>query len=258
MNNFICICTEEYLGYYDILYKSIQKYCPNDEQTLYFIGKNVPTQYKNVINITEWFNNANPSYNTLERICSLRAQVVLDAFNRGSKKVIFCGAKLEFFKTPYELLIPLCGYNAVTTVHLLEPLPEDGKFPSNASVSFTGHISTDLIGFRNTPETWKFLMWQDEIMRNQCKTTKNTYLDQSWLNFLPCFVDNVKILRDNRYNVAYWNFDKCPIDDIICFQYSGIDLDNPKSISKHQNRYEAEGEFLQFLERYAKRVKEFK
>jgi len=279
---FICICTAEYLNHYIELYKSLQEHAPGEKQILYYIkAKKTIDEIKEehgfdeIVDLTSEFYTCNPSYNILERICSLRARVVLDAFEKGYTNVVFLGAKVEFFSSPHHLISPLnafiAPYKAVVTPHILEPLPDDGKFPSNASVSFTGHISTDVVAFRNDPEIIKFLQWQDEIMKTQCKTTNNTYLDQSWLNFLPFFVNNVYILRHPGYNVAYWcykqrNMEKCmdgrwmvsnkdERDFLTCFQYSGLDLNNPENISTHQNRYKAEGDFLEFLKDYAKRVK---
>lgn len=265
---YICICSAEYLKFYQVLYNSLKKYCPDSKQILYYIG-DVQNSFDEIVDINLWYNASNSQYNKLEKICSLRARVVLDAFNKGYDKVVFLGAKMEFFEAPYQLLINLCAYNAVVTPHITEPLPDDGFLPSNASVSFTGHISTDLVGFRKCPEIIKFLKWQDQIMKTQCKTTNNTYLDQSWLNFLPFFVENVKILKDPAYNVAYWNFKQRYLKKsmnwwyvgngiekpLVCFQYSGLDLNCPENISTHQNRYKAEGEFLEFLKDYAQKVK---
>lgn len=249
-----CICSEQYLPYYKELYKSIKKWSPASKQVLYFIGDKVPTEFDQVIDITDWYNNCNPTYNKLERICSLRARSILDAF-KYDKNVIFCGAKIKFYNEPKELENALLASNAVAIPHILEPLPEDGKFPSNASVSFTGHLSTDLVGFSDCLEIRKFLEWQDKILKTNCKTTNQTYLDQSWLNFLPFFVDNVTIFKDKRYNVSYWSFDKVSIKDIIAFQFSGLNINYPEKISTHQNRFKAEGEFLKFLEDYARKIK---
>lgn len=251
---FICICSESYLNYYRELYKSLKVHSPNSKQILYFIGNNVPLEFDEVVDITEW--DKNTIYNDQRiSICSLRARVVLDAFEKGHEKVVFCGAKIKFFQTPYQFDLFLQHYNAVVTPHITKPLPEDGKFPSNASVSFTGHISTDLVAFKKSNDTIKFLKWQDEIMKTKCETTPQTYLDQSWLNFLPFFIHNVYILRDERYNCAYWNIAQRDLNDIVCFQFSGLDLEHPELISKYQNREVAEGKFLEFLKDYCERVK---
>lgn len=272
---YICICSLEYINYYRELYKSLKKHNPQASQILYFIGDLGELnwdEFDTIVNFNDDYKNCDESYNRLERICSLRARAVLNAFDQGYEKVVFCGAKIKFFDKPCLLETLLNDHSAVVTPHITQPLPEDGKFPSNASVSFTGHISTDLVGFKKCPEIIKFLTWQDEIMKNQVKTTNNTYLDQSWLNFLPFFVENVKILHHPGYNRAYWNWNQTNwvkqsskwvmADDshwvfktLVCFQFSGLDLENPVTISKHQNRYKAEGDFLEFLKDYVEKVK---
>lgn len=290
---YVCICSNEYLGHYRVLYNSLKQHAQYvkqkngteikiADQILYYLGPmsvyevRESNNFDKIVSLDNAYINCHKSYNTLERICSLRPRVVLDAFEKGYDIVVFLGAKVEFFADPFKLVDSLkviqdpC--NAVVTPHILEPLPEDGKFPSNASVSFTGHISTDVVSFRKCPEIIEFLTWQDEIMKTKVKTTKETYLDQSWLNFLPFFVPNVKILRDPGYNVAYWNYkqrnlwkssatgkwllkNKNETKYLTCFQYSGLDLNNPENISTHQNRYKAEGDFLEFLKEYAEKVK---
>lgn len=271
---YIAICTEEYLNYYKELYKSIKEHSPNSKQILYYIGKFdkiINEDFDIIVGINDQFESCNQIYNTLTRICSLRARVVLDAFERGNKNVIFCGAKIKFFDRPLELENAIEHFNAVVTPHIMKPLPEDGKFPSNEQVSFTGHVSTDLVAFKNTPDIVEFLQWQDEIMKTKCETSAKTYLDQSWLNFLPFFVNDVKILRDPSYNVAYWNYKQRNLQKVhgkwvvdthfgskwklTCFQFSGLNLVDPESISTHQDREVAEGDFLEFLKDYAEKVK---
>lgn len=258
---FAVICSKEYINYYRILYNSLVPY--GYKQILYYIG-DVQESFDEKIDISTWFDKAQYP-DTLTKICSLRARVVLDAFNRGYEQVVFLGAKVEFYDDPQHVFNLLKNYNAVVTPHILEPLTEDGKFPSNASVSFTGHISTDVVGFKNVPEIVAFLKWQDEIMLTKCKTTQHTYLDQSWLNFLPFFVDNIHILRHLGWNVAYWNMFqrgmhkniKWSMKDktsLTCFQFSGIIKDNEEALSTHQNRYKVDGELLEFLKKYTSKL----
>ena len=73
------------------------------------------------------------------------------------------------------------------------------------------------------------------------------FVDQSWMDFAPSFVEDVAIERDTRFNLAYWNLsqrriskedDELRVDgEPIGFVHlSGIDLGDPDSVSKHQNR----------------------
>lgn len=270
MNAWVCICSEEYLGYYKVLYDSLNKYTsPYDKKLLYFIGKNPPKDLGEVIDITEWKTNYTDQ---LERICSLRARVVLDAFIRGYDKVVFLGAKIEVFNKNVSMIFDLLDRNnAIGTYHILEPLPDDGFFPSNASVSFTGHVSTDYVAFKKAPEVIDFLYWLDETLKTKCKTTSQTYLDQSWLNFMPCFIKQTHVMRHEGTNVAYWNMFQRGMhktkegwrmkrgEYLHSFQYSGLDLENPENVSKHQNRYrlEKDSELYGFLKDYSDRVKSY-
>lgn len=280
---YIAICSEQYLNYYRELYKSLKEHSPHSKQIIYYIGTNetylreVFGKFDESMYITDWYNDCDPSYDKLTAICSLRARVVLETFKSGNKDklenehVIFCGAKIKFLRPPDILEMSLNKNKAVVTPHITKPLPEDGQFPSNEQVSFTGHVSTDLVGFRNHPDVVEFLEWQDEIMKTKCKTSSRTYLDQSWLNFLPFFVDQVEILHDTAYNIAYWNYkqrnfskiyDQWTVEDkygfthkAVCFQFSGLDPNHPELISKHQSRDIATGDLLEFLTDYAEKVK---
>lgn len=266
MNAYVCICSKEYLPYYKVLFRSLKNHSQFEKQILYHIGE-VKEEFDEKVDITAWYDEA--AYTQpLNKICSLRARVVLDAFSKGYEKVIFLGAKVEFYNSPEGLWSVLESYNALGTPHITSPLPEDGKMPSNASVSFTGHLSTDVVGFRNVTPVINFLRWQDNIMKTQCITTNQVYLDQSWLNFLPFFVDRVFVDKDLGTNMAYWRLhEEQVVRDgknwklnknnlrLICFQFSGLPLDAPQSISTHQNRWIAEGEFLEFLTEYATKVK---
>jgi hypothetical protein len=262
----ICIASEEYLGHYKQLYNSVNTHGSCD-QILYFIGNNKPTWCSNVVNITDWFDQA-PYKETLNKICSLRARVVLDAMEQGYEKVIFCGADVEFFDSIDSLFGILDYHDAFGTPHITKPLPEDGFNPTNAGISRTGHFNSDLVGFYDCYEVREFLKWQDNILKTQCVAHSGVFLDQTWLNFLPAFVPSVYWCRDERQNVAYWNFTQRNLKKIqgrwetnegvlVSFQYSGLPLDNPKKISCHQNRYEASGDFLEFLTDYAKRVRSY-
>lgn len=261
----VCICTEQYLGYYKQFLNSSKKHLTGCDNLLYYIGNSSPNLDCNIININDWAIKSKYS-DILTTICSLRPRSVLDAF-KTYDRVLFVGAKIEFFSGGNLILQELNTNDAVTTPHILEPLPEDGLFPSNDSVSFTGHLSTDLVGFKNTPQIVKFLSWMDDMMVTKAETNQYKYLDQSYLNFLPYFANNVSIFKHLGTNVAYWNMYQREMkkengvwrmkdgSPLVAFQYSGLDLDNPKSISRHQNRWTAEGDILEFLTDYARRVK---
>jgi hypothetical protein len=75
------------------------------------------------------------------------------------------------------------------------------------------------------------------------------FVDQNWLNLVPLFFKSVKVVRHPGYNVAYWNMHERELSVIdgrffinethplVFFHYSGYNYLEPKSISRHQDRF---------------------
>lgn len=61
------------------------------------------------------------------------------------------------------------------------------------------------------------------------------FVDQKWIDLIITLFDDVVVLKDNRYNMAYWNiFQRLDyIKDVVFFHFSGIRY---KNLSVHQNR----------------------
>lgn len=251
----VAICSELYMNQYAVHKESLDKWLPNTDKLLY--------KYEE---IPQTWKDKYPYIDVGQQICALRPRVVLDAFSKGYTKVIFLGADVVFYNEAPELFRE--GVNAIVTPHILNPLWEDGLYPSPESLAHAGHINSDVVVWNNTFETTRFLLWQDQIHKTKCINNDSIFLDQTWLNFLPFTVRDVYILKHPGYNVAYWNYSqrllrkfkdgwvvggKC--EHLVCFQFSGIDVNHPELISKHQNRHVATDDFLQFLKEYCDKIK---
>jgi hypothetical protein len=269
---FLSICTEPYLNQYNILYKSLQTHCPDEAKFLYIVGesKNHGPEYDEIVYLPNFFEDRPQYPDKCQAICSFRAKAVLNLFNMGYESVIFLGADVEFFQRPKEMLGALKTSNVVVIPHILKPLPDDGKFPSNEGVEKTGQINSDVIGWKNTKATKEFLEWQDKMMQTKCIANEDIFYDQTWLQFIPFFLSNVCILRHPGYNCAYFNLHernlkktqrptkdsvaKWTVRDglpLVCFQYTGFDVDK---ISIHQNRLTPNDDLNELLMRYAQRL----
>lgn len=232
----VTIASKEYEKIYQVHLAHLKIYLPNCDHIRYFPNE-FESGYKN----------------TIQHICASRPEAILRTFEKGYDLVIFLGADVVFYKYPELLFNP--EFDVIITPHLTAPIPNDGMFPSNESIAKTGHLNSDLVVWKYTPSVVNFLRWQRDIMIDKCIESSNIFLDQTWLNFLPFFIRDVHIERHPAYNMAYWNFKQREHVEPVCFQFSGFDPDNPKAISRHQNRYKAEGKFLEFLEDYARRIK---
>lgn len=198
-------------------------------------------------------------------VCAIRPAVVLELFKQGFSEVLFCGADVVFYSTPYELLN--CESKDVAiTPHSSLPFPDDGLFPSNTSLSKSGHLNSDLVLWKNTPQVVQFLEWQAKIHESKCVIADGIFLDQTWLNFVPFVLDNVLILKHKSYNRAYFNEHETPLKvvdgrfyvdvagslhHLICYQFSGFCINK---LSKHQNRFTPSPDLKLLIEDYNKRL----
>lgn len=195
-------------------------------------------------------------------LASCRPDIVLQAFKFGYTEVLNLGCDMLFMSDFEGIYDHLRTSESVVTPHITDLLPEDGKFPQNLQMSPTGHINADFSLFRDTPQIRKVLGWISEQLETNCVAdySRGLFYEQTYWGFLP-YLTNCHILKDPRYNIAYWNYKQRDFrkeEDVwvvgntpaILYHFSG--LTDPKKISKHQNRYEAEGDFLEFLESYGK------
>ncbi|MFO0994993.1 MAG: hypothetical protein U1E67_24035, partial [Hyphomicrobiales bacterium] len=77
---------------------------------------------------------------------------------------------------------------------------------------------------------------------------RGVFVDQKYLDLAPSFMEKLKVLRHPGYNVAYWNLVQRKITEndgeffangqpLHFVHFSGIDLADRESFSRHQSRY---------------------
>jgi glycosyltransferase involved in cell wall biosynthesis len=148
--------------------------------------------------------------------------------------------------TPLERLLD--EHPAVLIPHITRGI-DDGLLPPERMILMAGVYNLGFLGLRLDQSTAEFLSWwQDRLYRFCVNDIHNgVFVDQSWMDLAPAFLDDVAIVRDPIYNVAYWNLpqrrtardgDRYTAEGrpIGFFHFSGIDFDNLEAISKHQNR----------------------
>ena len=134
------------------------------------------------------------------------------------------------------------------TPHILAPL-DNVLRPSERQIRMTGIFNLGFVALRLDRSTAAFLDWWHERLERFCLVDPwhGLFVDQSWMDFAPAFFDDVAILREPRLNVAYWNLAQRPLRQAATgwrigeralgfFHFSGIDLDDVETVSRHQNR----------------------
>jgi glycosyltransferase involved in cell wall biosynthesis len=171
--------------------------------------------------------------------------------HRGVDHVIYFDPDIQILGPLTLATTALIDENIVLVPHLVSPLPEDGKRPSEPDFLVSGTYNLGFLGLRNTPETVEFLRWWQErlVDRAFSRPEIGQFTDQKWIDLVPALFPRVAVLRDRGYNVAYWNIAERldlekTLDDyrvgkepLTFFHFSGLDFDRPETVSKYQNRF---------------------
>lgn len=141
------------------------------------------------------------------------------------------------------------GASVVLTPHITQPL-EDGKTPNDYHMLQAGVFNLGFIAARRCRESLDFMDWWGRRLQAQCIADlhANLFVDQKWCDLAPCLIENLAILRDTGYNVAYWNLTQRRVSraangqwcsnesPLVFFHFSGVSPSDKRLVSKHQNR----------------------
>ncbi|MEK6758635.1 MAG: hypothetical protein AABY51_02590 [Deltaproteobacteria bacterium] len=167
----------------------------------------------------------------------------------GMKKLVYFDTDILVTGRLDELSRLLDNHSIVITPHLTAPI-EDGFVPGEQEILQAGTYNLGFIAVSDTENTRAHLKWWQDRLYERCIVAieKGLFVDQKWIDLVPGFYDDVLILREPGYNIAYWNFhcrlvstdgDRFSVNGrpAYFFHFSGFDPENPGPISKHQNRF---------------------
>jgi GT2 family glycosyltransferase len=137
----------------------------------------------------------------------------------------------------------------VLTPHLLRPLPDDGRVPSELSILMAGTFNAGVIAMRSGPQTSEILDWWSAHLRTESRldAARGLVYDQRWIDLLPSLFPSVGICRDPGINVGYWRVPSSEFqqagDGVLvdgqplrCFHFTGFDPKHPERLSRYDSR----------------------
>jgi hypothetical protein len=142
-------------------------------------------------------------------------QHILD--EEGVEKVFYFDPDIALFNSMQPVADLLDSHSIVLTPHQIDPDPADDKMAirDNEITSLDyGVFNLGFVAVRNDAEARRFADWWADRLHDWChdRLDIGVFVDQKWCNLVPCFFDNVKVLRDPGYNVASWNLSQRRID----------------------------------------------
>jgi glycosyltransferase involved in cell wall biosynthesis len=169
--------------------------------------------------------------------------------HHGARKLVYLDPDIMVFNSLQPLAELLDRYAIVLTPHLTDAV-RDGRKPSEIEILRAGTFNLGFLALANRPTVSRLLDWWKERLYTDCRVDldKGIFVDQKWMDLAPGYFDDVFILRDPGYNVAYWNLhgrtislhdDGVQVNGVPCrfFHFSGYSPGVPQRVSKHQNRY---------------------
>lgn len=167
----------------------------------------------------------------------------------GEEAVVYFDPDILILRPLDELWEALAAASVVLTPHLVGPIPQDGRKPAELDILLAGAYNLGFVAVRGSEETRGFLAWWSERLRDGCRIdhARGMFVDQRWIDLVPGLFPSTVLLRDETYNVAYWNLHSRPLErrgdrffvqgrPVAFFHFSGFDPETPRVLSKHQDR----------------------
>lgn len=195
---------------------------------------------------SRWFHF---KYSVLELSTAVKPFFISWLFRKYAlKKVIYLDPDIRVYASLRGIEQALEDANIVLTPHLTRELNDDLQ-PGELQILRAGAYNLGFIAVREHPEVDAFLVWWQSHLYDHCVVdlARGLFVDQRWIDLAPGLFSGVRILRDDGYNVAYWNaaHRKLSWQDgrvlvngkpLYFFHFSGYDPQVPEVLSKHQNR----------------------
>ncbi len=183
--------------------------------------------------------------------------VFLQYLARFAEKAVYLDCDIAVFSRLTEMLDLLETSDMVLIPHMLEPLPRPEQFwthPTRADIFNSGLINAGCFGIKLAPCAEFLTFWRDANLAPGAFYKGAGYqTDQQHLNWALVTVPGSRVLRESRYNVAYWNLHErdfrlqsgsngttqFEVGDkpLGFFHFSGYDVQETLRISRHDGRH---------------------
>ena len=187
--------------------------------------------------------------NATELCCTAKPALIRLLFNRyKEREVIYLDSDILVMRRFDEAIGALACSNIVLTPHLLQPIPLDGRRPGDEDILAAGSFNLGFLAVRNSTVTANLLEWWQSRMQGGCiiEASGGLLTDQRWYDLVPSLFGGFT-LRDETYNVAYWNLHSRRLErrgemftvngrPLAFFHFSGFDAREPELLSRHQDR----------------------
>ncbi len=200
----------------------------------------------------EKFNRIAYKYDIVELNTALKPSCIKYLLNTGYEAVAYLDPDIQVFSDLSLIFNYLKeeNHSILLTPHTIVPIM-DGKRPSDVDFLRNGTFNLGFIAVKESKQTRLMLDWWEDRCLNLGfnDPSLGIFVDQKWIELIPCYFEGVKIIKHPGCNVAYWNLHERSLsfinnkyivngEELQFFHFSGVNKDLPNKLSKHQTRYE--------------------
>jgi glycosyltransferase involved in cell wall biosynthesis len=168
--------------------------------------------------------------------------------NEGAERLLYLDPDILVLAPLDELFEQLTRTPLLLTPHLTQPYRDD-HHPREIDILRAGTYNLGFVGVVSHSQTTDLLSWWQQRLYDGCtrEVDKGYFVDQKWMDLVPSFFPGHTVVRDPGYNAAYWNLHERTVTfergrfevnghQLRFFHFSGVDVHDIESVSRHQNR----------------------
>ena len=190
-------------------------------------------------------------YTRLEFNTAIKPWFFRELFQRGFDRVVYLDPDI-FVYSPLEAVTDCfeAGALAVLVPHLTGRIA-DTRRPGEHDILQSGAYNLGFCALARHRDLEPLLAFWTEKSVNDfvVDLARGLFTDQRWMDLAPGMFAGVHILRNEGYDVAYWNLPHRAVTrnehglmvngvPLVFFHFSGFDPTRPAVFSKHQDRYQ--------------------
>jgi hypothetical protein len=270
------ICAINYLSKALVLFESFNRHNSSDDFVIVLIGRKKDIQIKythsklkilwaDELNISS-FNQLAFKYDVIEFSTCIKPMIMKD-FIQKYDVVMYIDPDIKIYSSFEPLYNDLQTASIALTPHSMTPI-DDGCKPGDVELLRFGAYNLGFVAVKKSDDAIKFVNWWSDRLFDYCfyEPQAGMAVDQKWVDLAPAYFNNVKILKDPGYNVAFWNLHERKLsignDNITVngstplkfIHFSSFNAKNPAAIANKQSRFAAGSrpDFIAHAEVYAK------
>jgi hypothetical protein len=199
------------------------------------------------------FNHIAFMYDVTEACTSVKPFLTLLLLKKFSS-AIYLDPDICVYSNLSELSVLLDKYPIILTPHYITPI-DDPLLDYDLSLMRFGSFNLGFYAVNDSDEGLRFLNWWSERCINLgfAEAQFGLSVDQKWVSIAPCFFENIKILFDRGYNMAFWNLHERELSlvnneyvvnnryTLKFFHFSSFNINNPTMVSSRPHHWNQTG-----------------